>query len=186
MGNSNSIEVYADYIYYVPVGDKDIIEHVKDTLMNASIEKSIEYLSIKTIVPIAIYKESMETKRNIIIKLDPIVEEVQAYVYAAHESPSSHMLICLKYIDGVYILTQPRYIMVDGNDPEKGIYKEFSRLSNKKLDNLLLNKIKPIAIINKSKDTILYISKLVNNKHIDNDNLDNMLKLLEEKHKKNN
>ncbi|AYV83601.1 MAG: hypothetical protein Hyperionvirus9_18 [Hyperionvirus sp.] len=184
MGNTNVIEVYADYIYYIPVGDKDRIDFIRDTLTAAGIEKYVEYFSVKTIVPIAFYKEMLEHHRKLIIKLDPVVEEAQAHAYASYESNNSYMLICLKSIDDVYVLTPPRYVMVDGNDPEKGLVKEFSRLSNRKLDIMLANTIKPAAIISKNKDTILYISKFTSRKSFDDDNLNNLLKFLEELDKK--
>lgn len=183
MGNNNVIEVYVDYIYYLPIGDKEKIDYIKKTLRNANVEKYVEYLSLRTIIPLAFYKEILEKKRNIFIRLDPIVEEAQAYAFAHHDFRDSHMLICLKSIENGYILTPPRFVMIDGNDPEKGLIKEFSRLSKQKLDSILVNTIKPIAIIGSKKDAVLYISKLTNNKKILlDDNINSLLRLLKEKY----
>lgn len=180
MGNKNVIEVYADFIYYIPVGDKEKIDLIRDTLKDADVEKYVEYLSLKTIIPLAYQKELLEEKRKHPIRLDPIVEEAQARTFAHHDVRDSYMLICLKYIDNSYILTPPRFVMIDGNDPEKGLIKEFSRLSKQKLDSILSGTIKPIAIIGLKKDTILYVSKLTNKKiSSDNNNLNNILKFLE-------
>lgn len=177
MGNSNVIEVYADYIYYLPIGDKEKIDYIKNTLVNANIEKYVEYLSLRTIIPLASHKEIIEKKRQLSIRLDPIVEEAQAYAFAHHDLRDSYMLVCLKYIDNSYILTPPRFVMIDGNDPERGLMKEFSRLSNQKLDSMLANTIKPIAIIGSKRDAILYVSKLTNKRLLNN--VDNLFKLLE-------
>jgi hypothetical protein len=179
MGNKNVIEVYADYIYYVPIGDKEKIDYIRDTLVAADVEKYVEYLSLKTMIPLACHKEVLERKRCRSIKLDPIVEEAQAHAFAHHDAHDSYMLACLKFIDNSYILTSPRFVMVDGNDPEKGLNKEFSRLSKHKLDAMLANTIKPIAIIGSKKDAILYVSKLTNKRSPPEVNIGNLLKFLE-------
>jgi len=180
MGNKQVVEVYADYIYYAIIGTKERIDHTKNILKNANIEKYVEYYSLKTIIPLAIHKEILEQRKNLSIRLDTVVEEAQAHAFANYDSRESYMLVCLKIIDGSHILTFPRYVMVDGNDPEKGLIKEFSRLSNRKLDAILFNTIKPVAIINKDRDTILYVSKLVGRKSFDDENVGNILKLLDD------
>ena len=185
MGNTNVIEIYADYIYYIPLGEKDKIDQIKEILTIAGIDKYVEYFSVRTIVPLATFKECLERQRDLLIKLDPVVEEAQAHAYASYDSHKSYMLVCLKCIDGAYILTPPRYVMIDGNDPEKGLIKEFSRLSNKKLDHILINTIKPVAIISKNRDTLLYISILANKRSFNDENLSNLLKFLEDLDKKN-
>lgn len=182
MGNSNVIEVYADYIYYLPVGDKEKIDYIKNTLVSADVEKYIEYLSLRTMIPLACHKEILEKERSIPIRLDSIVEEAQAYAFAHHDLRDSYMLICLKSIEDGYILTPPRFVMIDGDDPEKGLMKEFSRLSKQKLDSILVNTIKPIAIIGSNKDAMLYVSKLTNKKILLDNNINNLLKLLEGKY----
>ena len=159
-GNKQIVEVFADQIYYIPVGDKERIDYIKKILTDANVEKYVEYLSVRTMCPLAVQRDLLEKRRGFSIRLDPVVEEAQAYAYASHETPSSHMLLCLKLVDGNYILTPPRYVMVDGDDPEKGLSKEFSRLSHHKLDSILQNTIKPIALISRHKDTILYVSRL--------------------------
>lgn len=162
MGNSNVIEIYADYIYYLPIGDKEKIDYIKNVLMDISVEKHVEYLSLRTIVPLACHKEIIEKKCNCPIRLDPIVEEAQAHAFAYCDLHDSFMLMCLKFIDNNYILTPPRFVMTDGSNPERGLFKEFSRLSKHKLDSILVNTIKPIAIIGSKKDSILYASNLAN------------------------
>lgn len=180
MGNSNVIEVYADYIYYLPVGDKEKIDYIKNILVSAGVEKYVEYLSLRTMVPLACHKEILEKKRELSIRLDPVVEEAQAYAFAHYDMRDSYMLVCLKFIDNGYILTPPRFVMIDGNDPEKGLMKEFSRLSKQRLDSVLINTIKPIAIIGAKRDAILYVSKLTTNKRILlDDNIYNILKMLD-------
>ena len=179
MGNKNVIEVSADYIYYMPIGAKNKIDHIKNVLANTNVEKYVEYLSLKTIIPLAHHKEILENKRNLSIRLDTIVESAQAHAYAHYDTHNSYMLICLKYIDDYYILTPPRFIIIDGNDPEKGLLKEFSRLSKQKLDNMLENTIKPIAIIGSKKDAVLYVSKFVNDDMAYNPDIKKLLKLLE-------
>lgn len=178
MGNKNVIEVYADYIYYIPIGDKDKIDYIKNILTETAVDKYVEYLSLKTIIPLAHHKEILEKQKQYVIQLDPIVEEAQAYAFSHYDIHCSYMLICLKYIDGCYILIPPKFLIIDGNNPEKGLAKELSRLSDRKLDDLLANTIKPIAIIGPRKDTVLYISKLTNKKIISNENIDKFLKLL--------
>jgi hypothetical protein len=182
MDRTNIIEVYADYIYYAIIGDQPEIDKITTALMTANVEQYVEYLTLQTVVPLGSHIESLEQSRNIKIRLDPIVEEAQAYSYSYHPSKDSHMLICLKIIDGCHIITFPRYVLVDGNDPEKGLINEFIRLSKGKLDNSLRNTIKPVAIIGRNKDVILYVSKLlkIKNRFSDNEGLNNILQLLNE------
>ena len=160
MGNKNVIEVYADFIYYIPIGNKEAIDHIKSVLSEENVETYVEYLSLRALLPLASHKEILEQNRLCDIKMDNIVEEAQAHAYGSCENRDSYMLMCLKFIDNEYILTPPRYIMTDGDDPEGALSKEFSRLSRHKLDTLLINTVKPIAIIGINKDAILYVSKL--------------------------
>lgn len=178
MGNSNIIEDNTDYIYYLPVGNKDKIDFIKNTLVNANVEKYVEYLCLKTIIPLASHKEILEINRSISIILDPIAEEAQAHAFAYYDLYDSHMLICLKSVENGYILTPYRLIMTDGNNPEKRLMKEFSRLSKQKLDSILLNTIKPVAIIGPKKNALLYVSKLTDKKILLDENINNLLKLL--------
>lgn len=179
MGNKNIVEVCADYIYYIPVGNKGKIDHIRNTLENAEKEKYVEYLSLKTIIPLAQHKDILEEKRKHNIRLDPIVEEAHAHAFAYYDNRNAYMLMCLKYIDNIYILTFPRFIMVDGNDPQKGLAKEFSRLSDKKLDAILANTIKPVSVIGSKKEAILYVSKLNNKRALSYGNIESMFSFLD-------
>lgn len=164
MTNKNIIEVYADYIYYGIIGDKQKIEHVKNILTESQRKtpnNQIEYYNLKTIIPLVLYKECIEKYKNIQIKLDPLVEEAQANLFASLNSPSSYMLVVLRNNNGEYVLEYPKYQISEDKDPELMIEKEFSNLSNKQLDKLLSKTIKPIAILGPNRDVILYTSKLV-------------------------
>lgn len=174
------IEVYADFIYYAIIGDLLPIDNLVSVLNKENIDKCVEYLSLKLIIPLAVHKDTLESERNISIQLDNIIEEAQAYAFSNYSVNDSYMLICLKTIDNNRILTFPRYILIDGNDPEKGLIQEFSRLSNGIIDSSLRNTIKPTAIIGSNRDVVLYVSKLKNKKkYSDDDALNNILQLLE-------
>src|ERR1700739_4887917 len=99
MGNKQVVEVYADFIYYTPIGDKERIDHIRDTLTAENVEKYVEYFSFRTIIPLAVHKDILEKRRKLMIKLDPVVEEAQAYAYSNHDTRDSYMLVCLKFID---------------------------------------------------------------------------------------
>ena len=177
--NKNVIEVYADYIYYAMVGDKEEIDRIVNILRTEKVENYVEYMSLKTSIPLAKHKDKIEQHKQTEIKLDPIVEEAQAHAHTCYNSNNSYMLICLKMIENNYILTFPRYIMVDGDDPEKGLINEFSRLSKNKLENIIRSTIRPFDIIGTNKDAILYVSVLSRKKNKKNDiTLDGLLKLL--------
>ena len=162
--NSNIIEIYADYIYYVIIGEKKSIEHVIDVLTAEKVETYVEYLCLKASVPIAKHNENIERCKQIEIQLDPIVEEAHACAYSSHDLENSYMIVCLKIIENNYILTFPRYIMVEGDDPQKGLITEFSRLSKNKLTTLLSQSIMLYndIVIGSKQDTMLYISALKN------------------------
>jgi hypothetical protein len=162
--NVNIVEVWADYIYYAIIGIKDEINKVVTTLRTEKVDNYVEYLSLRTSIPLAKHKEKIETIKRTVIKLDPIVEEAHAYAHSCHNSKDSYMLVVLKFIDGNYVLTFPRYVMIDGNDPEKGLINEFVRLSRGKLSNTLRETIRPCEVIGADKDSILYVSIL--NKHL--------------------
>lgn len=183
-GDKNIIEIYADFIYYVIIGDKEEIDDTVKILNKNRADDYIEYLSLKSSVPLAKHKEKLEKQKNSSINLDPIVEEAQAYSYTCYDTKTCHMLVCLKLIDNEYILTFPRYIMIDGDDPEKGLLNEFARLSANKLNNKLASTIRPLDVIGSNNDVILYVSVLTNdgkNGGAGMAKLDELLKMLLEK-----
>jgi hypothetical protein len=179
MNDSNIIEIYADYIYYAIAGDKENIDELANLLNKTNIENYIEYFSFKTIVPLAKQKSILEKNKKINIKLETIVEEAQAHTYYNYTFSDSYILVCLKKINNKYILTFPRFIMVDGDNPERGLIDEFKRLTNNKLNPMVENTIKPIAIMGKNKNTVLYFSYLTNKNYQDEFSFSNLLKLLE-------
>jgi len=177
--NSNIIEVYADFIYYVIIGEKKSVDYIKNILSSEKVETYVEYLCLKASVPIAKHRENIEKYKQIEVQLDPIVEEAHACAYSSCDMKNSFMIVCLKIIENNYILTFPRYVMVDGDDPEKGLINEFSRLSKNKLTALLASTIRPYDVIGSNKDTILYLS-ILKSKGTSNDNsrLDHLIKFL--------
>lgn len=158
--NNNIIEVYADNIYYAIVGSKSEIDNVINILRTEKVESYVEYMALKTNIPLAKHKEKIEHHKQTEISLDPIVEEAHACAHSCFNSKSSYMIVCLKIIENHYILTFPRYIMVDGDDPEKGLIDEFNRLSRNKLNKIVRSTIRPYDIIGRNRDAILYISVL--------------------------
>lgn len=177
--NTNIIEIYADYIYYIIIGEKKMVNNIMTILANEKVDNYVEYISVKANVPLAIHKENIEKLKNIVITLDPIVEEAHAKAYSLCDMKTAYMMLYLKKIDNKYILTFPRYIMVDGDDPEKGIINEFSRLSNNKITHLLENTISLHDIIGIKKDTLLYMSILKSQNNQNNNRINELLKILE-------
>ena len=172
---NNIIEVDAEYIYYVIIGDKEQVDKVISILKEEKVDNYVEYLCLRAIMPIAKHKENIEFERHISLKMDNIVEESQACAYSCNNSRNAYMLVCLKMIDDQYILTFPRYIYVYGNDPQKGLMNEFSRLSKNRLNTLLTSTIKPFDVIGSKKDTILYVSVLNKQK---NEHTSELIKML--------
>jgi len=182
--DKNIIEIYADFIYYVILGDKEEIDDTVKILNKNRADNYVEYLSLKTLIPLAKHKEKIEKSKHVNIELDAIVEEAQAYSYTCYDMKTCHMLVCLKLIENEYILTFPRYIMIDGDDPEKGLLNEFARLSSNKLNNKLSSTIRPLDVIGTNNDVILYVSVLTTNGSTGGAGmakLDELLKMLLEK-----
>jgi len=176
MGNKNVIEIYVDYIYYIPVGEKNKIDEMRKILSETNDDENIEYYSLKTIIPLANYREIFEKKKKCSIYLDPIVEEAQAHAFSHYSETESHMLVCLKKNDEKSYLVPHKFHMSDGDDPEKEVVKEFSKITSGKIDKSYLHNIKPIAVIGSNKDVILYSSKILNG---NNKELNNKMKMLE-------
>lgn len=158
--DKNVIEIYADFIYYVILGDKEEVDDVARILNKNKADDYVEYISLKSSIPLAKHKEKLEKHKHKLIELDAIVEQAQAYSYTCYDTKNCYMLICLKIINGELILTFPRYIMLDGDDPEKGLLNEFARLSANKLNEKLSSSIRPLDVIGTNNDVILYVSVL--------------------------
>lgn len=169
MGKNDKI-LEIDLIYYAIIGTKYEIDNTALILSNANIDNYVNYLSLKTSIPLMNHKELLENKLKKNIKLDSIVEEVHAYAYSCHNAKNSHMIVCLKTIDNQLVMTFPRYVMNDNSDnsnnsnndnnsdctddPVNSIRMEFARLSR----NKLRLPIKAHSVFGDNNEILLYVS----------------------------
>lgn len=155
---SARIEIYSEFVFYVPVGDKSCIDNIRNILEEENVDKNIKYLSLKLFVPLSMQKEIIdETCESL---LEPIVEETHANVYSNHPVQDAYMLIVLIKEGKKTSLSFLKIMPEENLSLEKIIIKQFSKLGGGKIEKDVYSSIKPIAVVGRNKDTLVYMSKI--------------------------
>lgn len=172
------IEITADYLCLVVLGDKSSVENlIYDMKNTCSSENSnnIQYIAVKIDYPSANkcyeltkslnnvidIEESDITKiKNVI--MDDGVETAQCYTYAEGYHSQLYMLMNITEQDNSYILGYPKFELSDEEDPEI-LVEEWFKKKLKKLPTGLRKNMKLITVVG-ANTNILVIATKINNK----------------------
>lgn len=117
------IEVYADYICVVLVGDKDTIGKMCTELNKTNTDTGIKYISVRIDVPVSISSEKMQKSIKKNIEIGTSVETAQPYAYACGFKKNSYALMMLEETNDKVTLLYPKLSFNTNDDPEDIIIK---------------------------------------------------------------
>ena len=128
------IEITADYLCLVVLGDKSSIENLISDMKN-TIPQNIQYIAVKIDYPSAnkcyeltkslnngIDIEESDTANIKKVIIDDGVETAQCYTYAEGYHSQLYMLMNITEQDNSYVLGYPKFELNDEEDPEDVLF----------------------------------------------------------------
>lgn len=162
------IEISADYLYLVVLGDKMTIDDVIEDIKLANPADSTQYIAVRIDNPIANKCIELETlnsdnkkPKNII--LDEGVETAQCYTYAEGYHCQSYMLMTVNENDNSYVLGYPKFELGDEEDPEIIIEGWFKKRV-KRLPGGIKKNMKLITVVGPQTNILVIATKIKNKK----------------------
>jgi hypothetical protein len=165
---TNIIEISAEYIYFVMIGNKkDLINFIKN-MEQYNKENNKKFIITRLDIPIIYLYDKIEKKIKKELKLDYSIESAQSYAFAQEQfifpcdrkkfienDTSINYMIMLVDDD---ILRFPKIDLID-EDPEKMII-EWIKKNNGFIPSHLKKTIKPLSLVGYDKDILVYMAKL--------------------------
>lgn len=163
------IEITADYLCLVVLGDKMTIDELIEDIKLANPTDSTQYIAVKIDHPTA--NKCMELSdflncnknqtKNII--LDDGVETAQCYTYAEGYHCQTYMLMNISEEDTKYILGYPKFELGDEEDPEIIIEGWFKK-KVKRLPSGIKKNMKLITVVGAETNILVIATKIKNKK----------------------
>jgi hypothetical protein len=158
------IEISADYIYLVIIGEKETLKDFSKKIKNYSNDKSKEYIVTRLDIPILFRYDKIKKYHNNIEIIDVGTESAQSYAFAQEqfifpkqnkkfkENDSSINYMLMEIDDN--ILRFPKIDLVD-EDPEKIIY-EWVKKNYGSIPDKIKKTIKPLSLVGYDNDILVY------------------------------
>ena len=168
---SNVIEISADYIYFVIIGNKKNLSDLSKNMEKYNIENNNDntkkFILTRLDIPIIYLYDKIEKKSNKKLILDYSIESAQSYAFAQeqfifpcerkkfieNDNTNNYMIMIID--DN--ILRFPKIDLVD-EDPEKMIM-EWIRKHNGCIPSQIKKTIKPLSLVGYDKDILVYTAK---------------------------
>lgn len=162
MDNNNItiIEISADAIYLVAVGDKKSMDKLACDL-NKKSTGNISYITQKLDVPIASKCADLIDSLNTNVSADAGVEIAQCYTYADGHDCKNYMLMELHDIGNKkeYKVTYPKLMLENDCDPEKVILNWFKKnLSD--IPKGIKKTLVPITLVGANDEILVFSAKI--------------------------
>lgn len=156
------IEITADYLCLVVVGDKTTIDELITDIKESGSNDTTNYIAVKIDVPVAnkCFELSKETGKNL-VPADGS-ESAQCYTYAEGYQDQSYMLMCIEEEPNASKLGYPKFDLGDEEYPEIIIENWFKKRV-KKLPKGIKKNLKPVTVVG-TKSNILVVSTKIKNK----------------------
>lgn len=163
------IEITADYLCLIVLGDKITIEDLIEDVKLANPGDITQYIAVKIDNPIAnkcveLGKILNDGKKNIkTVCLDDGVETAQCYTYAEGYHSQSYMLMNVHEDDNRYILGFPKFELGDEEDPEI-IIEDWFKKRVKRLPSGIKKNMKLITVVGPQTNILVIATKIKNKK----------------------
>jgi hypothetical protein len=170
------IEITADYLCLVVLGDKSSIENLISDMKNTCrAEDKTEYIAVKIDCPSAnkCYELTKSLNNGIDIenisisdlnkiknvKIDDGVETAQCYTYAEGYHSQLYMLMRITEDENSYILGYPKFELEDDEDPEL-LVEDWFRQRTKKIPGGLRKNMKLITVVGADTNILVIATKI--------------------------
>lgn len=153
------IEIAADIIYFVLVGDKIEIDNLVEKFNAKNKDSTIKYVSARLGVPTSIACEKLQKILNKKLEIDTAIESAQCFTYAEGFNKRTYMLMILSENDKRFTLGFPTMELSDEIDPEDIIINWIKKRCGT-LPRGIRRSIRPISLVGNDEDIIVYVAKL--------------------------
>jgi hypothetical protein len=157
------IEINADYLCLVILGDKTTIDELVSDIKEVNPSDPTEYMSVKIDNPIAnkCFELSQLSGKNIVA--DDGAEKAQCYTYADGYHSQLYMLMSVQEDNSVFKLGYPTFDLGDEEFPEMIIENWFKKRV-KKMPSGIKKNMKPINIVGVRSNILVVATKIKNKK----------------------
>lgn len=157
--NYTVIDVYADFIYFIMIGDKKNITFFINKLNKSNKDNTIKYIATRIDTPLSIYCKQLQILMNKHIEINSSVESAQSYAFAQNIKKNSYNILILEEFNDKFILSFPKLDFKNNDDPEQLIFKWITRkVSN--IPQSIYNTIKPVSVVGSTDNILVYIANL--------------------------
>jgi hypothetical protein len=148
------IELDANYVYYIIVSKKHILDkYIKNKYEN----KILMCIPINT--PITNICNTIEEQIGIDVIIDTSIESTQCFLLMSGIYDKLYMLIVLeKKKDNTLLLTFPKFSLQPGDNPEKICLNNIKSEYNINLTSELKKSINPLTIVGINDDILVMVS----------------------------
>lgn len=170
------IEVSADSLFFVLLGDKNIMENIAKELQESESENYIKYVTAKIGEPVInkyeeLLKtinsvdslndlESIDSKNVNYIEINDGVESAQCYTCAEGYSNQLYTLMTLTKTSNQHVLSYPKLELAEDDNPDC-LIKQWIKNKMKKVPSGILKNTKVIASVG-NKENILVVATKAN------------------------
>jgi hypothetical protein len=153
------IEVYADFIYFIAVGDKTEIRNFVDELNKSNKDSGIKYLASRIDIPLTICCEQLQKTIKKRIEIAPSIESAQSHAFAQGFKKRSYTVVVLEDVGDKSTVSFPRLELNDDDDPEELIIKWLKKRVHK-IPKGIKKTIRPVTLVGPDEDILVYVAKL--------------------------
>ena len=150
------IEITADAIYLVIVGDKKSIDDIIVALNNTA--KCVTYVMTRLDTPIAIKCNELAESLQKEIQLDIGIETAQCYTYAEGYDNKNYMVLSLETLPDKIILSYPKITLSDDGDAEKTIF-DWTKKRLGKVPKSIKKSLRPITLVGDQDEILVFSTK---------------------------
>lgn len=164
------IEITADYLCLVVLGDKSTIDDLITDINLVNPSDSTQFIAVKIDNPTAnkcteltnLYNCNKTSNKSVV--LDEGIETAQCYTYAEGYNNQSYMLMNITEENDKYILGYPKFELGDEEDPEIIIENWFKK-KVKRLPSGIKKNMKLITVVGSQSNILVIATKIKNKKN---------------------
>lgn len=162
------IEITADLLYLIVLGDLTSIEKFINDIKKNNPSDTTEYMPVKIDNPSAnkchdIMSDINDNMMSKTVIIDDGVESAQCYTYAEGYNNQLYMIMTLNKIDEQekYLLSYPKFELVDDGDPDE-IVENWFKKKVKKIPKGIKKNMKLITVVGTNANILVIATKLSN------------------------
>lgn len=154
------IEVTADFLLLVILGEKQIITDTIYELNKNNYDENITYMSSKIDEPFANKCFELSNRHNIEYIIDDGVESAQCYTYAEGYDKNIYMIITITHLNNKYIIGYPKFNLTDDDDDPENIVLQWFKKQTKKVPKGTKKNMKLVTVVGADTDILVISTKI--------------------------